>query len=151
MTDQTNPLDGPPTDPRYERAFRLPEYVRTDPELVRLYEDMVADLRREASGLPLSTLQIFLIERICSFYVQIKHKENTEAFSPNQQKEFNDYWLKLTHEFNSLLQASDDKLREQLKLDIQKVVAEAIDLVKDQDERQAIRRKLSGDFAAMNV
>lgn len=152
MTDQlTNPLDGPPVDPRFERAFRLPEYVRGDSELVQLYEDMVSDLRREAAGLPLNTLQIFLIERIASFYVQIKFKENAESFSPNQQKEFNEYWLKLTHEFNSLLHASDAKLREQLMMDIEKLVTEAINLVTDSNDRQAVRRKLSSGFAELGV
>lgn len=145
-----SPLDGPPVD-GLQAAFTLPRIVAEDETLASLYDTMVARLRREAQGIPMNTVQQLLIERIASFYVQIKHKENTGTFTMNQQKEFNSYWLSLTQEFNRLLQASDDKLREALLTDIQRIVSEALEVITDPEERRTVRRQLAGGFAEINL
>lgn len=145
-----SPLDAAPAD-GLERAFHLPEDVGQDADLVALYNEMVLRLRREASGLPMNTIQQLLIERIASFYVQIKFKENTGSFTMNQQKEFNAYWLQLTAEFNRLLAASDTKLRDAMVLEIEKFVVEATDQITDTENRQQVRRSMSEGFAAMGL
>lgn len=147
---EINPLDAAPDD-GLERAFRLPQYIREDEELVALYEEIVARLRREAAGLPMSTLQQLLIERQASFYVQIKFKENTQTFSPNQQKEFNVYWLDLNKEFARQLAASDDKLREAMLGEIHQIVKDALELVTDPGQRRAVRLRLAEEFAAVQL
>lgn len=143
-----SPLDAAPAD-GLEHAFSIPDHIQTDERLVTLHAEMVQRLRREAAGLPMNTIQQLLIERIASFYVQIKYKENTNTFTANQQKEYNSYWLQLTTEFNRLLQASDDKLREALLIEIQKIVGQAIDLITNPEDRKTVRRTLQEGFASI--
>ena len=148
---EPSPLDGPPTDD-LAYAFVLPDYVLADSNLAELYEVLVARLRREALGLPMGTLQQLLIERIAGLYVQVKHREAHAGFTtPNQQKEFNVYWLDLTKEFNKLLTASQDKLRDALLLEIQNIVQEAMELIPDLTVRQDVRRRLTSEFSAIEI
>lgn len=143
-----SPLDAPPAD-GLQRAFRLPRHISSDTELSALYDEMVLRLRREAQGLPMNTLQQILIERIAGLYVQIKFKEENQAFSTNQQKEFNTYWLDLTKEFNRLLQASDVQLRENMLNEIEKVFLGAVDLIEDDGNRRNVRRQVQEGLAAI--
>jgi hypothetical protein len=147
---EISPLDEPTPD-GLDNAFMLPEFIMENEPLVTLYEEMVKRLRQEAKGLPMNTLQQLLIERISSFYVQIKHKENTSTFTMNQQKEFNVYWLSLTQEFNRLLAASDDKLRSALLIEVQTIVSEAVSEVKDPEDRRTVRRVLADKFANIGL
>lgn len=147
MTDSL--LDAAPAA-GLERAFQLPDYVRESPELVELYNEMVSRLRQEADGLPMGTLQHLLIERIASFYVQIKFKENTNDFRLNQQKEFNTYWLQLTTEFNRLLQASDDSRRNALLVKVGDIVIEGLKLIENVENRKSVQQFFSGEFSSLN-
>lgn len=145
-----SPLDAEPLD-ELAQAFSLPEYIAEDPTLAAVYEEIVRRLRREASGLPMKTAHMLLIERMASFYVQIRWKENHNEFRGYQQKEYNTYWLSLTQEFNKVLQANDEKLREAMLLEVQTIVGEAISLISDPTDRQNVRRKLAEDFASLEL
>lgn len=145
-----------PTTPRVDplaRAFQLPDYISADEELLALYDHMVAQLRLEASGLPMNTLQMLLIERIASFYIHVKWKESEAGrfTTPNQQKEYNVYLLNLMQEFQRVLAAGDDKLRSALLIEVQKIVLDAVNLVTDDEQRIAVRRELAGGFAALQL
>src|SRR3954464_2741326 len=86
-------------------AFHLPENV-TDQALRNLYEVLVARMRREASDLPMNTVQQLLIERIAYNYVIMREREAGEhgGFgTANAQKDFNTFWLSMTQEFNRML------------------------------------------------
>jgi hypothetical protein len=147
MAETSEPI----SDAGLARAFRLPAFISRDQELSDLYTEIVTRLRRESSGMPMTTLQQLLIERQASFYVQIKYKEDTETFSANQQREFNAYWLDLNKEFARQLAASDDKIRESMIAEIAKMTLEAVDLISDDETRRTVRRALAEGFAAMNL
>lgn len=144
------PLEVMPEN-RLQAAFKLPDHVEADELLAGVFDEMVIRLRREAEGIPMSTVQQLLIERIASMYVQIRYMEKTGFDGVNKQKELNDYWLKLVAEFNRLLSSNDDKRREQLLLDVQNVVMESLKLISDDEERRAIRRALTEGFTKLNV
>lgn len=108
-------------------AFKLPANV-TDPDLRVLYEILVRRMRKEASHLPMNTVQLLLIERIAYNYIVMRSKEaaNTVeegAFShATQQKEFNTFWLSMTQEFNKQMRATDAEFRAQ----VMKTMASAV-------------------------
>ncbi len=134
--------------PGLERAFRLPAMIREDPELVALYEEAVERLEAEAKGIPMNTVQRLLMERLATFYVTIKYREDTDSWAgASQQKDFNTYWLSLTSEFNTILQKNDDSLRQAMLLEIQTVVMESVKLIKDSDDRRSVMRSLSENLA----
>lgn len=133
-------------------AFVLPEYIAQDERLSALHASVVTRLRREASGLPMNTVQHLLLERIAYNYVVIKHKEANNGFArANEQKDFNTFWLSMTQEFNKLLMANQDKLREALLLEITSIVNDALSEISDPDERRSVRRNLATSFAAIDL
>lgn len=146
-------MDSPLDEPLDElaSAFTLPDYLAEDDELVALHEEIVRRLRREAAGLPMKTAHMLLIERIATFYITIRYKENNDSFRGYQQKEFNAYWLSLTQEFNRVLQANDEKLREAMLLEVQDIVTKAVGLISDATDRQNVRRQLAEGFAGLGV
>lgn len=150
MADELTDLDAAPAD-ELATAFVLPEYITGD--LAVLYQTMVSKLRQEAAGLPMNTIQQILIERIATFYVQIKFRESslTGFTTVNQQKEFNAHWVTLTQEFNRLLANSQDKLRDALLMEVQKVVSSTLDLISDEDERRTARRHIANEFASIGL
>lgn len=149
MSD-ANPLDGPPDDGLAE-AFKLPPSISDSPEMTQLHTEIVLRLRREASGLSMNTVQQLLLERIATFYVQTKMREQ-EGVGVKELKDLNSFWLSMTQEFNRLLTSSQDKLRDALFLEIQKVLESALkETVVDPDTRKKLRLRLAGDFASLDL
>jgi hypothetical protein len=147
MTD-THPFG--PEQGDMARAFRLPSFIAENPELADLFDVTVTRLRSEASGLPMNTVQLMLMERIATFYVTIKYREDANEWSGvNQQKEFNAYWLSLTTEFNNILQKNDDSLRQAMLLEIQSVVMDAIKAIDDPEQRRKVRLSVAEGLAAI--
>lgn len=144
------PLEVMPAN-KLQAAYVLPEYLQEDLDSAELFDEVISRLRRETEGIPMSTVQQLLIERIASMYVQIRYMEKTGFDGVNKQKELNDYWLKLVAEFNKLLTNHDDKRREQLLLDVQTVVLNAIKLISNEEERRSVRRALTEGFTTLNV
>lgn len=144
----TNPLDAPPDD-ELDRAYRLPDYIAADEELQGLYQTLVNRLRTEALGLPLTTAQYLLIERIATKYVIIRYREQTGWLGVNAEKETNQQWLDLLKEWNRVLAASQEQMRAALLEQVQKITLEAVTLIKDAEDRQNVRRHYQEKFAAL--
>lgn len=149
MSD-TDPLRGPPTDD-LERAFRLPPTIAGDAELQALFNTIVARFKREASGLPMNTVSMLLLERMATHYVMTKVAEENSTFTPTMRRDANSTWLAMTSEFNKLLEKSSDKRREALLEEVQAIVTEVLGAIQDDDERRTARRKLSEAFAAIEI
>jgi hypothetical protein len=149
MSDPS-PLDGPPLD-GLARAFQLPPLIAADQELSDLHAEIVRRLRQEAAGLPMNTVQNLLLERIATFYVQSKQSEQAGTANLRNTKEQTAFWLSMTQEFNRLLTASDDKLRQALFEEVQQVVVDAVKLIEDKETRQQVRQALSAGFALIDV
>lgn len=152
--DSTNVTDNssPQTPDWLTRAFQLPEWASEDPELVELHQQIVLHLRHEAAGLPMNTIQQLLLERIAFNYIVLKYKEEHNQFHrPTEQKDFNTWWLSMTQEFNKLLMANQDKLREALLLEVQDIVTSSLSLISSPEERRAVRRDLAERFASVNL
>lgn len=148
-----SPLDDAPPDD-LARAFELPAWLNEENAqgLRELHSAIVSRLRSEARGMPMNTVQQLLLERIAYNYVVLKFKEETNGFTTaTQQKDFNTWWLSMTQEFNKLLMANQDKMREALLLEVQRVTTEALSLVKDPDDRRNVRLALSEGFAAIDL
>jgi hypothetical protein len=55
----------------------------------------------------------------------------------------------MTQEFNKQLLNGQEKVREALVLEIQKILSSRLPLVKDDTERKNLRRALQEDFASL--
>lgn len=114
-------------DQALDAAFDLTDQV-SDDRLRALYEVLTVRMMREAEHLPVATAQYLIIERICSAYVMLKQKENLplgdgQGFATaGVLKEFNQFWLSMTQEFNKQLQASKPSDREMIRRMVQDAV-----------------------------
>lgn len=148
MSD-ASPLDGPPVD-GLARAFQLPPAIAGNEALTELHAEIVARLRREASGISMNTVQTLLLERIATQYVTTKLREEQGQLSLRDMKEQNAAWLSMTQEFNRLLLASEDKLREAMFREMQEIILGSLELITDDETRRNVRRHLAGEFAAID-
>ncbi len=112
-------------------AFFLPEHIE-DPKLRDLYEVLVARMRKEASDLPMNTVQQLLIERIAYNYIVMRSKERGELGGFNTtavQKDFNTFWLSMTQEFNRMITKADQMAgadRKQLLREVQQLILQTV-------------------------
>lgn len=145
-----SPLDAAPAD-ALDRAFRLPTHIAEDEDLRVLYQEMVSRLRAESLGLPMHTAQEILIERIATKYVQIKYREEHgwAGMGVNGEKDANAQWLDLLKEWNRVLAAGHEQLRDALLKQAEQIAIEAVNLVDDSDTRQTLRRHFKEKFAAI--
>lgn len=132
-----------------ETLFRVPDAIRGDEDWENLFHDQVRRLRRDSQGLPLDTLQIQLIERVATLYIRLKFAETNGGLTPNQLAMLNDQYLKFVTQFQRVLQASDEALRQDLLQKMEKITLKAVDLVRDDDDRKAVRRHFQESFAAL--
>lgn len=152
---ELNPLEALTGPARFNSAFQLASEIAESPDgerYTRLYDEMIDHLRAEAAGLPMNTLQEILIERIASTYVTIRYREDNESWKgTRQQKEFNDYWLDLTKEFNKLLKSGTDEILEKRMIEVENALFEALPMITNKEERQAMRMFLGEKFMEMGM
>lgn len=133
-----------------ESAFSLPEYVREEyPELGDLYDEMISNLRAEAFGIPMSSMQVLLIERIATKYILIKYRERVGWVGTNAEKDANAQWMDAVKEWNRLLAQGHEQMRDRLLEQIEKITSDGVNLIEDAESRQKVRSFYQEQFAAM--
>lgn len=144
-------LDAPPVN-ALEDIFVLPEHIAQNERIAGWYTEMVAQLLREAQGLPMKAAQYALMERIAYTYANMRYQEFTNPDLSERQRQANvDSWQKMLDQFNRLLEKHNDKLMTEMLVKVQDILKNRLPLISDSAERQALRRALGEDFAAMNL
>lgn len=139
-----------------DAAFELPDVIQ-DAKLRTLYEVLVARMRREASHLPMNTIQQLLIERIAYNYIVLRSKERGElgGFAHSTvQKDYNTFWLTMTAEFNRMLGKSDvmnGHDRKALMRDMQAIIVNSVSGLRDPKERAEVLEKLAAEFEKAGI
>ena len=119
------------TDAVPEALFSVPDVIRGNEEWESLFHDQVRRLRRDSQGLPLDTLQIQLIERVSTLYIRLKWAETMGGLTPNQLNMLNDQYLKFVTQFQRVLQASDEALRQDLLQKMEKIAVKAVEIIRE--------------------
>lgn len=132
-------------------AFDLPDRFQGDEFLRDLYDEIVTNLRAEARGIPMNTVQTLLLERISYYYVSLKEAERSGQISPSQMKDLTKFWLDMTTEFNRQLAAGHEKLREALLSQISEMVMERIMEIPDREIKTTLVLSLKEGFAEMGL
>jgi len=126
--------------------FHVPEEVSGDERLSGIYNEIVQNLRREVEGIPMTTVQNLLIERIATLYVIIKRRDETDTWLPRQQKEYNAQFLAAGAEFNKLLQNNQEQQRLATVGKIQGALLAAINRLPDPEARRAMKEFIADEF-----
>lgn len=129
--------------------FQPPAEIRGNAEWTARYEALVRSLRRDSSGLPLDMAQMMLIERIASTYMRVSWYQSEGGMTDNQLDKLNEMYLKYTTQFQRVLQASDEVLRQDLLQKMLVITTDAVKLISSDDDRKAVRRHFQEKFAAL--
>lgn len=131
-------------------AFSLPENVREEhPDLGDLYDELIGNLQAEAFGIPMTSMQVVLIERIATKYILIKYRERVGWLGTNAEKDANAQWMDAVKEWNKLLSQGHEQMRERLLEQVEKIASDGVKLITDTATRQKVRSHFEENFAAM--
>jgi hypothetical protein len=133
-------------------VFVLPDHLRELPQYAEIYDEVTEGLKREASSLPMTTVQKLLLERIAFVYTNIKFLEDTEGFSSASHRQ-SSYatWKDLIKEFNNVLFSNQDKMMESKILEIERIISGVLSTVADEELRRTLRRKIAEELAAIDL
>src|SRR5688500_15820880 len=139
-----------------DAAYTLPDWI-ADQSLRCLYDILLERLRREARGLPMTTAQTLLIERIAFYYIVMKAKErytvgSNEGFSnASQQKDFTTFWLSMTKEFNAVVARASKSDRDSVLTEVKDIILKASKVIKDKNVRDEFLTALSDEIENSGV
>jgi|SRR6478736_5506291 hypothetical protein len=152
MTDVANtlvPQNAVEEDDALQRIFQPPFEIREHPTWVEMFHAQVAILRRDSAGLPLDMAQRQLIERIATTYVRVKWFETMGGMSQTQLVELNKLYLAYIAQFQKVLAASDEVLRQDLLNKMAKITQDAVKLISNDEDRARVRSYLMEQFTAL--
>lgn len=139
-----------------DAAFELPEWI-TDEKFQVLYEHIIHRMRNEAKGVPMSTVQQLLIERIATNYIIMKMREGKSAeaggfTSAAALKDFNTWWLASTQEFNKILKVqTPESVKRAVFEDVKNVIMATLESVVDKKLKEALMQKFLAEISAAGL
>ena len=149
----TDPRDAQPEDRLAALLFAPPQFIEEDDDLVELFNEIVARMRREAMGIPLETNQLLLLSNIATIYVEIQFRDQNDAWGeapagPRNSLNMREQWLKYLAEWNKVVKDNKEKLQEKVVQDFLRITKSAADLITNENDRREVRRFLGEQFAA---
>ena len=143
-----NPLDNAD---ELSVIFRLPaDVVENEPELAELHLEWIDRLRSESRGIPMHTVQEFILERIATKYVMLRYRELHGGWvGVNSEKDAHSQWLDLVKEWNKVLAAGHEQLRDAVLQQAEQISREALELIEDDETRRTLRRHFKERFASI--
>lgn len=138
-------------DELFEQLSSLPAEI---PESLRaIHSELIVRMRNEARAVSMSTIQRMLMERIAYFYIAMKWRETAspEPLSLKEQKEMLDFWIKMTTEFNKLLNATESKSRSTLLAEVELILRESAKKLEDPEKRRELTNYWSAEFARIDA
>lgn len=131
-----------------DNVDRLPAELAADPYWADARNSILASLRKDALGLPMTTAQNLIMERMATFYAITRKREaDPEAkLSANDIRANNQQWLAMTAEFNKQITIGEDKRMHAMFEQITKIINNALMMVDDEEVRKGIRKNLTAGF-----
>ena len=135
-------------------AFTLPQELVDDARLHRLYEVIVARMRRESEGVPMNTIQTLLMERIALNYIVMKAREQgiLNPLSVAAQKDHQTWWLAMTAQFNKQLnKATEQEYKDKLLREVTGVIISVLSKIEDPKLKLQLKNDLMAGFEAAGI
>lgn len=150
MSTELHP-DLQPDSEFYSPLYQLPDEI---PENLReIHGDLITRMRNEARAVPMGVIQTLLMERIAFFYIAMKWRELSadNRLSLKEQKEYLDFFVKMTSEFNKLITSSESKSRTALLIEIQNILRSSLKEVPDLELKRKLNSIWSEEFARIDA
>lgn len=127
---------------------RLPAELAEDEYWAKVRNDHLTQLKKDAEGLPMTSAQNMLMERIATLYALMRKRETSldDRVTPSEMQKSYDLWAKLTAEFNKQITIGEDKRRETMIKNIISIVENAVNMIEDDRTREDTRKRLAAGF-----
>ena len=127
---------------------KLPAELEGDEYWSNARNEILNSLRRDAQGLPMTTSQNLIMERMATFYAITRKRETDPEFklSPSDLRQNNQQWLAMTSEFNKQITIGEDKRRHAMIETIMKIINDSLLEIDDDKTREDVRKRLSEGF-----
>ena len=136
-------------DDALNQLFQPPAEIALISGWPERYFAVVRRLQRDAMGLPMDMAQNMLIERIASTYIRVVWYQANGGMSERQLGELNKLYLAYTAQFQKVLQASDEVLRQDLVNKFAAIVEEIPKMIRDKEDRTAVFHYIRENFQAL--
>ena len=136
-------------DDALNQLFQPPAEIALISGWPERYFAVVRRLQRDAMGLPMDMAQNMLIERIASTYIRVVWYQTNGGMSERQLGELNKLYLAYTAQFQKVLQASDEVLRQDLVNKFAAIVEEIPKMIRDKEDRTAVFHYIRENFQAL--
>lgn len=134
-------LDAAPVD-ALDDLFQLPTEMRENEMFTRWYAEIRERLRRESRGIPMKTAQLMLQERIARGYLMQRVREEMGAATDRTALDAEKLWLQQIQEFNRTLEKNNEKILNEILVQVSTILQDVLPKIKDKDERAAIREEM---------
>lgn len=134
-------LDAAPVD-ALDDLFQLPTEMRENSMFTRWYAEIRERLRRESRGIPMKTAQLMLQERIARGYLMQRVREEMGAATDRTALDAEKLWLQQIQEFNRTLEKNNEKILNEILVQVSTILQDVLPKIKDKDERAAIREEM---------
>lgn len=131
-----------------ESIGSLPAELQADPQWAEARNRILASLRKDAEGLPMTTSQDLLMERMATTYALMRKREADPNVTMNVSdiRANNQQWLAMTSEFNKQITVGEDKRRSTMIENILQVINNVLTMMEDDSEREKARKRLAEGF-----
>ncbi len=126
----------------------LPSELQGDERWSEARNQILASLRKDAEGLPMTTSQDLLMERMATTYALMRKREADPdiTMSVSDIRANNQQWLAMTSEFNKQITVGEDKRRSAMIENILQVINNVLTMMPDPVEREKARKRLAEGF-----
>lgn len=131
-----------------ESLDRLPAELADDDYWGSVRNDHLASMRRDAEGLPMTSSQEMLMERIATFYAILRKRESDveERMSASEMRQSYQLWQSMTAEFNKQITIGEDKRRETMLKKILNIIENTVRSIEDPRVREDTRKRFAASF-----
>lgn len=132
-----------------EGIDELPYALQQNPRWAAERNRILRSLEKDAEGLPMTTSQRLLMERMSTSYAVTRMSEASADYTPSiaERRALDDQWLKMTSEFNKQLTVGEDKRRSAMIDTILTIIKDAVSMIEDTRIREDLRKRLEIGFS----
>lgn len=132
----------------FDLTDRLPAELAGDEHWTKARAELLASMRADADGLPLTTSMNLIMERMATFYTITRKREADPDYkvSANDMRQNNAQWLAMTTEFNRQITIGEDNRRHAMIERILSIIKNSLMMIEDDKVRDDVRKSLEAGF-----
>ena len=152
ISDLSHLVDMPET---LAGLFQLPAQIRDDPEFLSRAELLIAQLKLESTGIPMSTMQWMQLARVVNEFLMISYYEQYgfpyHGNAISRENQIKNSYTMMVKEWNRLLENSQDKVLSAALGKVEDVIRRYTQTIEDPMERKRVLKFFGEEFGKLGL